>query len=158
MLGREAAPETGFFVRIMSCEQNEMRVRDQGQGFIELALVLPLLLVVVFGVFDLGRVYFSTIMLTSAAREGARYLSVNPDDVEGGFAGTREVAFDEARNSGIALELDEISTVCPTTTDPLACDSGFPATVTVSHDFELLLGWLLPSPISITRSAQMIVP
>jgi hypothetical protein len=142
----------------MSIRNNKKERLNQGQGFLELALVLPFLLVVVFGVFDLGRVYFSTIMLTSAAREGARYLSVNPDDLEGGFSGTKTVAYDEARNSGIALEMDDISISCPTTEDPLVCDSGFPATVSVTHDFELVLGWMLPSPISITRSAQMIVP
>ena len=58
-----------------------MKKRNRGQGLLEFAVILPLLVVVVFGVFDLGRLYFSTITLTSAAREGVRYLSVYPDDI-----------------------------------------------------------------------------
>lgn len=135
-----------------------LKDRNQGQGLLEFALVLPFLLVVVFGVFDLGRVYFSTITLTSAAREGIRYLTVNPDDVSGGYSGTKMVAHDEARNSGINMEMDQITPFCDHDEDPDVCDSGKPATVTVTTNYELILGWLLPSPITITRNAYMVIP
>ena len=135
-----------------------MKTRNQGQGLVEFALVLPVLLVVVFGVFDLGRAYFTTIILTGAAREGARYLSVYPDDVPE-FNNTRVVARNEARNSGINIDDDPVDIICANSdSDPDKCDSGGAAVVTVSHGFELVLGWLLSSPITITRSAQMVVP
>ena len=135
-----------------------MKARNQGQGLVEFALVLPFLLVVVFGVFDLGRAYFATIILTGAAREGARHLSVYPDYIPP-FNETRVVAKDEARNSGINIE-DELVTIDCTNIDgdPDECDSGGAAVVSVSHKFELVLGWMLSSPITITRSAQMVVP
>lgn len=132
--------------------------RNRGQGLLEFALVLPFLMVVVFGVFDLGRIYFTSIMLTSAAREGARYLSVYPGDVNEGFAETKEVAYQEARNSGILLEMEQIFPTCSHILDPDYCDSGTPAEVTVTTDFDLILGWLLPPSVSITRSAEMVVP
>jgi len=131
---------------------------NRGQGFLEMALVLPFLLVVVFGVFDLGRIYFTSIMLTSAAREGARYLSVYPDDVADDFSETKQVAYWEARNSGIFLEEDQILPSCLHTLDPDVCDSGTTAEVSVSTNFDLVLGWLLPPSITITRTAQMVVP
>ena len=132
----------------------------RGQGLLEFALILPLLMVVWFGVFDLGRLYFSSITLTSAAREGARYLSVYPDDISnnsGSYYQTKLVTLNEESNSGIILEMEQITTFC-THSDPVVCDSGEPAVVTVTHDFELILGWLLPSPITIIRTAQMVVP
>jgi hypothetical protein len=132
----------------------------RGQGLLEFALILPLLFVVVFGVFDLGRLYFSTITLTSAAREGARFLSVFPDDISSTipFSNTISVVIQEAENSGITLIADDVDPTCPNTDFDEVCDTGGTAVVTVTYDFELILGWLLPSPITITRAAQMVVP
>jgi hypothetical protein len=142
--------------------KNIIRKNNRGQGLVELALVLPFLLVIVFGVFDLGRVFFTTITLVSSAREGVRYLTVFPDDVDhpiGPYFGTKQASYLEARNSGIDLDCDsQIDVVCDTVDDPDLCDSGKPAVVTVTTDFDLVLGWLLPSPITISRTAQMIVP
>ncbi len=133
-----------------------------GQSLLELALVLPFLLFVLFGVFDLGRVFFSSITLVSAAREGARYLTVYPEDFSnlgGPFAGTIQTAKQEAADSGITLVSGEVVVSCTNTDDDYEyCDSGYPAIVTVTHDFELVLGWFLPSPITIQRTAQMVVP
>jgi Flp pilus assembly protein TadG len=133
-----------------------------GQSLLELALVLPFLLFVLFGVLDLGRVFFSSITLVSAAREGARYLSVYPEDISndsGAFAGTIQTAIREAADSGLLLTSGEVTPSCTNTDDdPDYCDSGDPAIVTVTHDFDLVLGWFLPSPITIERSAQMVVP
>jgi Flp pilus assembly protein TadG len=42
-----------------------------------MAIVLPLLLLVVFGVIDFGRAYNERILVTSAAREGARVAAAN---------------------------------------------------------------------------------
>lgn len=54
-----------------------------GQSLIEFAIALPFILLLVMGVFDLGRgiYYFSTIH--NAAREAARYGAVNHCDTEG---------------------------------------------------------------------------
>lgn len=49
------------------------RLRDDGAVAVEFALVLPLLLLVVFGVIDFGRMLNAQISLTQAAREGARW-------------------------------------------------------------------------------------
>jgi len=134
----------------------------QGQSLIELAIALPLLLAVLFGVLDLGRVFFATITLISAAREGARYLSVYPEDISNDtapFFTTKQIAIQEAGDSGIPLPIDDVDVSCTNSDDdPDYCDSGAPAVVTVTHDFDLVLGWFLPSPIQIERTAQMVVP
>jgi len=48
------------------------RARDRGTAAVEFALVLPLLLLIVFGIIDLGRALNAQITLTEAAREGVR--------------------------------------------------------------------------------------
>jgi len=53
------------------------RRRTRGQSLAEFALVLPVFLLIVFAIIDLGRVIWATDDLANAAREGARYASVN---------------------------------------------------------------------------------
>jgi len=50
-----------------------------GQGLVEFALVLPIFVLVVVALFDLGRAVFAYNTLTNAAREGARLAIVNQD-------------------------------------------------------------------------------
>ncbi len=45
---------------------------DRGAAAVEFALLLPVLLLVVFGIIDFGRALNAQITLTQAAREGAR--------------------------------------------------------------------------------------
>ena len=51
---------------------------ERGQAIVELALTLPLLLLVVLGVFDFGLMFQRYEIVTNAAREGAR-VAVLPD-------------------------------------------------------------------------------
>lgn len=51
---------------------------ERGQAVIELAMTLPLLLLVVLGIFDFGFMFQKYEVVTNAAREGAR-VGVLPD-------------------------------------------------------------------------------
>jgi Flp pilus assembly protein TadG len=53
------------------------RNEGHGQALVEFALVIPIFLVIVLGIFDLGRAVFANSTLTNAAREGARLAIVN---------------------------------------------------------------------------------
>src|SRR5690242_1109390 len=53
------------------------RNRSRGQALMEFALVIPIFLLIVVALFDLGRAVFSYNTLTNAAREGARFAIVN---------------------------------------------------------------------------------
>ncbi len=45
---------------------------DRGAAAVELALILPVLLLLIGGIVDFGRAFFAQIIITNAASEGAR--------------------------------------------------------------------------------------
>jgi len=53
------------------------RRRSRGQGLAEFALVFPVLILILMGIFDLGRAVFAFNALGNAAREGTRVGIVN---------------------------------------------------------------------------------
>lgn len=54
----------------------------KGQGLVEMALVLPLLLLLLFGIIEFGRVMGAGLMVIHSARDGARYGSVGASNSE----------------------------------------------------------------------------
>ena len=57
---------------------------EQGAAIVEFALVLPLLLLVLWGIIDIGRAFYTLNNLASAVREGARRAAVMPSDPSSG--------------------------------------------------------------------------
>jgi Flp pilus assembly protein TadG len=51
---------------------------ENGQTLVEWALVLPVLLLMILGVMDLGRAVYYNSVVYNAAREGARYGIIHP--------------------------------------------------------------------------------
>ncbi|MEX2236491.1 MAG: TadE family protein [Dehalococcoidia bacterium] len=51
---------------------------ERGQALVEFALVLPLLLIMLFGIIDFGRALQTYITINNASREGARFGSISP--------------------------------------------------------------------------------
>lgn len=50
----------------------------RGQSLVEFALILPILILLMVGLFDLGRVVFTNNSLSDGARQGARIAAINP--------------------------------------------------------------------------------
>jgi len=55
--------------------------RDDGAAMVEMAIVLPIFLLLVWGVIDFGRLLFTANSMASAVREGAREAAVLADPV-----------------------------------------------------------------------------
>jgi hypothetical protein len=53
----------------------------RGQSLVEMALLLPVLLILSVVTFDLGRGIYYYSAIYNAAREGARYGIINPNDI-----------------------------------------------------------------------------
>jgi Flp pilus assembly protein TadG len=104
-----------------------------------MAITLPILLLILIAVVDLARAFDAYIVLTNAAREGARYGSRNPAfevsdiqllvarDVLG--SGTNITRMEHFTTTDVLVEgLGGISTA---------------VTVTVSYDFEMYFGGIV---------------
>jgi Flp pilus assembly protein TadG len=50
---------------------------EGGAAAVELALVIPVLLLILCGIFDFGNLYFQLDLVNNAARQGARLAAVN---------------------------------------------------------------------------------
>ena len=141
-----------------------LRRSERGAAIIEMAVLSPLLLVLVFGVGDFGRVMYHAITLTNAARAGAAYGSQS-NGHSTDSAGITLAAQEEAQNLGtITVTTQQICectggtvTACST-----ASCSGYGAPmsfveVTTSDTFVPLTGSFpgIPASTLITRVAKV---
>jgi len=56
---------------------NQKRL-DDGQTLVEFAFVLPVLLLILFGIIEFGWIFMQYVQVIHAAREGTRYASTDP--------------------------------------------------------------------------------
>ena len=98
--------------------------RDRGAAVVEFAILLPLILLVIAGIVDFGRMFFVQVQITNAAREGVRAAAIST--ASAGGVQTR------AQASAPTLTLTTTATLCP----------GVNASVTVTNDFT----WFLMGP------------
>lgn len=118
---------------------------DRGQSLVELSIVLPVLLILLLGAVDFGRLYYASVTVTGAARNGAQYASENPDDT----AGIRAAALEDA---GV-LNPQPTVTVSGPDSDPAG---GRYIGVRVTHTFRTLVPWPgIPSSVDISRQVVM---
>lgn len=107
--------------------------RDRGAAAVEFAILLPLLLLIIFGVIDFGRAINDQITLTQAAREGARLAAL----------GYSTSAVNTRTESAAAPTLTLTSaniTVTPATSPACApgAGTGVDAKVTVTYTFTFI--------------------
>src|SRR5208337_5576771 len=63
--------------RIRPGKRHLQQDSEGGAAAVEFALVIPLLLLVLCGIFDFGNLYFQMDLVNNAARQGARLAAVN---------------------------------------------------------------------------------
>ena len=73
-------------LRGMGCKPKSRLRGCEGVQIVELAVVLPLLMVLVVGIFDFGNAFNLKQKITNAARAGARFGSYSPTNDLVGFA------------------------------------------------------------------------
>ena len=129
---------------------------NKGQELVEFAVMLPLLLIILIGVIDLGRVFHASITIANATRTGARFASSYGYESVGGAINLDTAAIDaraqtEAQNSGITL--DTVSVNCPD-----GCVHGAPVVITATHDFTFLFNAFIGSGLTLNHSVEMRLP
>jgi Flp pilus assembly protein TadG len=98
------------------------RGRARGQSLVEFALVLPIFLVVVLGIFDLGRAVFAYNTLTNAAREGARLAIVNQNVASVSSRTVNQAISLGLTSADVTVHYYRDDGTIPTSSDPLPAD------------------------------------
>ena len=62
---------------MLTLARSKTRGSESGQGLVEFAFILPILLVIMLGIVQLGWIFTSQIGLTNGIREAARYAATN---------------------------------------------------------------------------------
>jgi Flp pilus assembly protein TadG len=139
-----------------------VRRGERGANLVEMAIVTPLLLVLLAGVVDIGRTFNNYIIITNAAREGARIaarLPCYPDNSTQRAALRREIVsavVQEAANSGILVAETEIA-IYPDPVSTGCAGAGNPIRITVTHPYSTLMGGILGlGNLSLPSSATMV--
>ncbi len=119
--------------------------RDQrGSSAVELALLLPIALLLLLAFVQVGALATDQLLLTQASRAGAREAAVQPSE---------EAVADAVRSAAAGLEADRI------VVDVVwAGERGSPVTVSVAYEVAMasaLAGWLLPDSVTLRASATM---
>jgi Flp pilus assembly protein TadG len=126
--------------------------REEGQSSVELALLLPVLLLIMAGVLDIGRAFQAYVTVANAAREGARHMSLH----QGDCFGARDRVIQEAAGSGVDLSSATVI-FQPAWCSPGSAVPGDPIKVTVTYQFQPIIGLILGGQkISISTSASMV--
>jgi Flp pilus assembly protein TadG len=117
---------------------------QRGSAAIEFALVLPLVLLLLLALVQVGVLAHDRLILTQASRAGAREAAVDPS----------AAAVDEAiRNAAAGLDGDRLRVEIVR-----AGARGSPVTVSLTYEAPIaatLAGWLFPESVTLRVSATM---
>jgi len=136
---------------------------ESGQSLVELAVVLPLVLLVVLALVDFGRAVHMYLNATHVANEGARLAAVDFAPAGGGslLSYIQQQTYGELRTgSGSGAGAQGAAVVCidfpgPNTAEDGSAERGNPVTVTVKSSYNWIPGGIIPGSITIGGSATM---
>ena len=109
---------------------------EKGASAVEFALILPILVMLVFGIFQFGIAYNNYITITHAAREGARLAAVDLNNED-----LKDIIIERAYPIPLTEEDIFIDT-------PLGTDIGDPVEVEITYnitvEIPLVGSWNIP--------------
>lgn len=120
MAGR---PSGAGEARAMLIRRGNSGRRRSGAAAVEMAAVMPLLIMMIFGLIESARLGMVSQLLTNAAREGCRVAVVN---------GTTQAQVQARVNAVLQGSGISVGTVSPTPTNWASSASGTPVTVSLS--------------------------
>ena len=129
---------------------------DAGTALVEYALVLPMLLLLVFGMLDFGRAFNYWIDTTHLANEAARFAAVDNDPSDSGdfHAWIRDQANTEELRNGGSASIDNPLEICITYPNA-TFEVGDPVKVVVKTEYKWLRVLKLPVSTTIAGSSVM---
>lgn len=126
--------------------------RERGAAAVEMALVMPILILLIGGIIDFGRAFMTQVIVTNAAREGTRVAVVTKDYSQVGNITIRAQA---------AADLDPLTSavvqVKNNLNDDKACTTtATTVTVTVSAPFKWYFLGFLPFSLPPTITGKSV--
>jgi Flp pilus assembly protein TadG len=136
------------------------RKSQRGAAALEFAIVVPVLILLVFGIIDFGGVMNAQVVVANAAREGARSAALGGSTttatatvrtVMGSLPGASDTTITQVTVVCTSLT-NVVDSTCTSTTD-----AGGKAVATITYKYT----WLSPVPlglastINVTQSSQM---
>lgn len=118
---------------------------EKGQSLVEFALVLPLLVVLLFGIIDFGRIFHVYLTIDHAGREAARAASIGQDDTK-----IINTAVNDATSIGLTAGKVGVS-------PSGARSSGSNVTITINYPINFLTPVIgnIVGPITLTDTTVM---
>lgn len=119
--------------------------KNSGQTLVEMAILLPVLVALIFGMTDFARVLNGYLVATEASREGARVAALSGNDAAVALAVT---------NAAPSLDPARLTV----TTVPATRTRGDAVTVTVIYNIDIitpLVNTMLTNPMPITSQTIM---
>lgn len=129
---------------------HELRRTERGQAIVEMALVLPLLIMILFGIVEFGRVLNTYIVVTNLSREGARFAAVGGSDTA-----VTDFIKNAAAGSGFDVSLIQVQPSPPSINKRLR---GSTIQVRVSYPVDILapvIGSIIGDPYVVQSQTSM---
>jgi Flp pilus assembly protein TadG len=120
------------------------RWRDRGAAAVEFALVLPLLVMILFGIMEFGYAFFIQAQVAGAARVGVRSYAINWNTVaaQNNTAAQNETA---AQNTAKAIAMSEVPVPGDVSSQVITSPcvtAGSQTTLTLTYRYHSLTGLL----------------
>lgn len=123
----------------MMTQDVKVKEREKGQGLVEFAVSLVLLMLILAGMLDLGRMFFQYIAMRDAAQEGAVYGIVYPTYCDQIVERTLGVLTDP---TGIAIDVVIDGMTCSTAAASNACSGKDVRVTVIDADFPISMPFL----------------
>ena len=124
---------------------------EAGQSLLEFAFALPVLLILLLGVLDVGRMYFTFLAIQNAAGEGALYAAINPrcvqpsDGPECANPISNNALYRATHESPSGLvDWSRVTRIEPEPADTSGLREGDPIAITLYYEYDILTPLLSP--------------
>jgi Flp pilus assembly protein TadG len=119
---------------------------NRGQALVELAMTLPILLMLLFGIVEFGRIFNAYLVVNNAAREGARVAAVGYANEEIISTVNKAAAIFDARDLDIQIDPEN------------SREQGKEVVVSVSYSVDIfapIISAIIPDPFEVAGTSVM---
>ena len=113
--------------------------KERGVAVVEFALVVPLLLLILFGIIEFGILFYDKAVITNASREAAReWIVFRPDSEKLSKSELESIVDNYTSNRLISLSGTPSLTVKTEPADPTDFETGDELALTVEYPYDFL--------------------